>query len=205
MSEPEFWMRGVTVNGISPALQPVAHALLQAVEDLEGAAATLSADELWARPGGAASAGFHLRHLAGSLDRLTTYARGESLTEAQLAALRSEQEPGASADELLAHVRATVDRALDQLRATAEASLDEPRFVGRARLPSSVRGLLYHAGEHTSRHTGQVVTTAKIVRASTAAEARALNLPGPRSFPLPAQFAEQGTGGGGHLEQRDTL
>ena len=164
MSQPEFWMRGITVDGIAPALQPVAHALLQAMEDLEAAASGLSAEELWARPGGAASAGFHLRHLAGSLDRLTTYARGESLTDAQFAALRSEQEAGASADELLAHVRATIDRVLDQLRATPDAALDEPRFVGRGRLPSSVRGLLYHAGEHTSRHTGQVITTAKIVR-----------------------------------------
>jgi uncharacterized damage-inducible protein DinB len=164
MSQPEFWMRGVTVDGISPALQPVAHALLQAMEDLEGAVSGLSVDELWTKPGGAASAGFHLRHLAGSLDRLTTYARGEALAEAQLAALRAEQEPGASAAELLAHARATVDRALDQLRATPDTSLDEPRHVGRARLPSSVRGLLYHAGEHTSRHTGQVITTVKVVR-----------------------------------------
>jgi uncharacterized damage-inducible protein DinB len=164
MSRPEYWMRGITVDGISAALQPVAHALLQAAEDLDAAAAGLSADELWMRPGGAASAGYHLRHLAGSLDRLTTYARGEALTDAQLAALRGEQEPGAPADELLAHVRATIDRALDQLRATPDAAIDEPRGVGRARLPSTVRGLLYHAGEHTSRHTGQVITTAKIVR-----------------------------------------
>ncbi|HST61997.1 MAG TPA: DinB family protein [Longimicrobium sp.] len=163
MGQPEFWMRGITVDGISPALQPVAHALLQALEDLDEAAAGLSVDALWARPGGAASAGFHLRHLAGSLDRLTTYARGEALTDAQLASLRSEQEPGEAADALLAHVRATTERALDQLRGTPDDALDEARFVGRARLPSSVRGLLYHAGEHTSRHTGQVVTTAKIV------------------------------------------
>lgn len=157
-------MRGIQVEGVSAALQPVAHALLQAIDDLEAAASGLSDDELWARPGGAASAGFHVRHLAGSLDRLTTYARGEPLNGAQLAALRSEQEAGASAEELLAHVRATVERALDQLRATSEDVLDEPRGVGRARLPSTVRGLLYHAGEHTSRHTGQVITTAKIVR-----------------------------------------
>jgi len=157
-------MRGVTVEGVSTALQPVAHALLQAVEDLEAAASGLSVEELWARRGGAASAGFHLRHLAGSLDRLTTYARGEQLSAEQLAALRAEQEPGAPASELLAHVRATVERALDQLRATPDSALDEPRGVGRAQLPSSVRGLLYHAGEHTARHTGQVITTVKIVR-----------------------------------------
>lgn len=169
MSEPEFWLRGVRVEGISPALQPVAHALLQAMEDVERAASELSAEELWTRPGGAASAGFHLRHLAGSLDRLTTYARGEALTDAQLAALRAEQEPGASAEAVLAEVRATVERALDQLRRTPDAVLDEPREVGRGRLPSSVRGLLYHAGEHTSRHAGQVITTANVVHGLTAA------------------------------------
>lgn len=165
MAEPEFWMRGIRVDGIAPALQPVAHALLQAVEDAEDAAAPLDAEALWMRPGGAASAGFHLRHMAGSLDRLTTYARGEALADAQFAALRAESEPGAAAAALLAELRAAVDRALDQLRATPDAALDEPREVGRARLPSSVRGLLYHAGEHTSRHAGQLATTAKIVRA----------------------------------------
>ena len=164
MSQPEFWMRGVQVEGIGPGLQPVAHALLQALEDVEGLASGLSTEELWMKPGGAASAGFHLRHLAGSLDRLTTYARGDSLSAEQFAALRAEQEPGASADDLVAHVRATVERALDQLRATPDATLDEPRKVGRAGLPSSVRGLLYHAGEHTARHVGQAVTTVKIVR-----------------------------------------
>ena len=169
MSEPEFWLRGIQVDGIAPALQPVAHALLQAVEDVERAASSLSVDELWMRPGGAASAGFHLRHLAGSLDRLTTYARGEQLSAEQLAALRAEQEPGAAAGDLLAHVRATVERALGQLRATPDAALDEPRGVGRAKLPSSVRGLLYHAGEHTARHAGQVITTIKVVRGLAAA------------------------------------
>lgn len=164
MSQPEFWMRGIRVEGIGTQLQPVAHALLQALEDVEAAVSALPVEALWARPGGAASAGFHLRHLAGSLDRLTTYARGEQLSEAQLAVVRSEGEPGAGADELLAHVRATVHRALDQLRATPDAALDEPREVGRKRLPSSVRGLLYHAGEHTTRHAGQVITTVKVVR-----------------------------------------
>lgn len=164
MSEPEVWMRGIHVDGIGTQLQPVAHALLQALEDVESAVSGVSVDALWARPGGAASAGYHLRHLAGSLDRLTTYARGEALSGEQLAALRGEGEPGASADALLAHVRDTVHRALDQLRATPDASLDEPRGVGRQRLPSSVRGLLYHAGEHTTRHAGQVITTVKVVR-----------------------------------------
>lgn len=168
MSKPEVWLRGERVEGICTALQPVAHALLQAMEDVERAASGLSVEELWTMPGGAASTGYHLRHLAGSLDRLTTYARGEQLSDAQVAALRSEQEPGASADELVAHVRTTIERALHQLRATPDASLDEPREVGRGRLPSSVRGLLYHAGEHTTRHAGQAITTARVVRGMAA-------------------------------------
>ena len=165
MSNPEAWLRG-PLEGVPTQLQPVAHALVQALEDVERAAAPLSPEELRARPGGAASTGFHLRHLAGSTDRLLAYARGEQLSPEQLAFLRAEEDEGAGAGaaELLAEVRAAVERALAQLRATPEATLDEPREVGRGRLPSSVRGLLYHVGEHTARHAGQVVTTARVVR-----------------------------------------
>ncbi len=165
MSNPEAWLRG-PVQGVPTQLQPVAHALVQALEDVERAAAPLSAEELRARPGGAASVGFHLRHLAGSTDRLLAYARGEQLSPAQLAFLAAEEEeaPAAGAAELLAALRAAVERALEQLRATPDAALDEPREVGRGRLPSSVRGLLYHVGEHTARHAGQTVTTARVVR-----------------------------------------
>lgn len=165
MSRPEAWLRG-PLEGVPAQLQPVAHALVQALEDVERAAAPLSPEELRARPGGAASVGFHLRHLAGSTDRLLAYARGEQLSPEQLAFLRAEEDDsaGAGAEALLAGVRAAVERALAQLRGTPEAALDEPREVGRARLPSSVRGLLYHVGEHTARHAGQVVTTARVVR-----------------------------------------
>lgn len=165
MSNPEAWLRG-PLQGVPTQLQPVAHALVQALEDVERAAGPLSPEELRARPGGAASVGFHLRHLAGSTDRLLAYARGEQLSPAQLAFLAAEEEeaPGAGAAELLAGVRAAIERAMEQLRATPEATLDEPREVGRGRLPSSVRGLLYHVGEHTARHAGQTVTTARVVR-----------------------------------------
>lgn len=164
MSNPEAWLRG-PLDGIPTQLQPVAHALVQALEDVERAAGPLSPEELRARPGGAASVGFHLRHLAGSTDRLLAYARGEQLSPAQLAFLAAEEEEaGAGPAELLAGVRAAVERAMEQLRATPEAALDESREVGRGRLPSSVRGLLYHVGEHTARHAGQTVTTARVVR-----------------------------------------
>ena len=161
---PEAWLRG-PLPGITLALMPAAHALVQAREDIAAATAGAEEADLRVRPGGAASAGFHLRHLAGSLDRLLTYARGERLTPAQLAALRREGEPGEEAiGELTAQATAAIDRALDQLRRTPAAALGESRPVGRAALPATVIGLLAHASEHTSRHTGQLITTLKIVR-----------------------------------------
>lgn len=165
--KPEVWMRG-PIEGVPPLLMPAAHALLGVGEDVDAAVRDLSPEVLWSRPAGAASVGFHLRHLAGSLDRLLTYARGEALTEAQLAFLRAEAEPGdppETADALLAALHAGVDRALAQLRATDPATLTEPRGVGRLQLPSNVIGLLFHAAEHSTRHTGQIITTARIARA----------------------------------------
>lgn len=164
---PEVWMRG-PVPEIPPMLQPVAHALLQAVEEIHQFVGPLSAEQLWAHPGKAASVGFHVRHAAGSLDRLFTYARGEALSEEQRAFLAAEAEPGSPPDEassLAAAFEAQVGRALSQLRGTDESSLLEARGVGRLQLPSTVLGLLFHAAEHTSRHVGQIVTTAKVVRA----------------------------------------
>ncbi|MGE0360312.1 MAG: DinB family protein [Vicinamibacterales bacterium] len=163
---PEPWLRG-PIAGVPAVLQPAAHALVMALEDCERAASGLTVEELWASPGGAAPVGFHLRHLVGSTDRLLTYARGASLDAAQRAALAAEAAPGEprpTAAQLVAAWRAAVDAALAQLRATPEASLGDAREVGRAKLPSTVLGLLFHAAEHASRHTGQVVTTAKIVR-----------------------------------------
>ncbi len=136
------------------------------IEDCEAAVSALTPEQLWTSPGGAASVGFHLRHLAGSTDRLLTYARGEALDGAQRTALMAEADRTArpAAAELLAGWRAAVDAALARLAATPEASLTDARTVGRAQLPSTVLGLIFHAAEHASRHTGQVVTTAKIVR-----------------------------------------
>jgi hypothetical protein len=163
---PEPWLRG-PVSGIPALLQPAAHALIMAREDAVAAAAGLTQSQLWMTPGGAASPGFHLLHLAGSTDRLLTYARGEGLTERQREALASEKslpEPRPSAEQLLGEWEATVDRALAQLAATAESELTRPREVGRARLPSTVLGLLFHSAEHAQRHTGQLVATVKIIR-----------------------------------------
>ena len=163
-TQPERWLRG-PVDGVPALLQPAAHALLQTVDDVEAAAGELTKEQLWQTPGGASSIGFHLMHLSGSTDRLLTYARGEKLSEAQKAAFKAESNPPVvDAATLLADLRRAFDAALAQLRATAPASLTDTRLVGRAELPTTVIGLLFHAAEHSQRHAGQVVTTAKVVR-----------------------------------------
>jgi hypothetical protein len=163
-NQPEMWLRG-PVPGVSPRLQPAAHALLQTVEDVEQAVEGLTPDQLWSSPGGAASIGFHVLHLAGATDRLCTYARGEGLSASQKAQLLAEKNPPrADIASLLAGLRQAVDCALEQLRATPDATLEEPRAIGRAALPTTVLGLLFHTAEHAQRHAGQVVTTGKIIR-----------------------------------------
>jgi len=165
-SSPEVWLRGA-VPGFARELMPVAHSLLQIREEIDSVVTPLSHEEIWARPGGAASIGFHLKHLAGSLDRLLTYARGESLSEAQRVALDAEERAGSGVerpDILCRVVDEAIGKALDQLRATRVETLHEQRRVGRAGLPSTVLGLLFHAAEHAQRHAGQIVTTAKIIR-----------------------------------------
>jgi hypothetical protein len=162
---PEVWLRGPVPN-ILPLLQPVAHSLLQCREEMSARVEGLTPDQIWARPSGAASIGFHARHAAGSLDRLFTYARDEALSAAQLATLAAEADPdlGPNAGAtLVAAFDDAVERALEQLRTTPETTLLHARRVGRARLPSTVVGLLFHAAEHAQRHVGQLVTTEKLI------------------------------------------
>jgi uncharacterized damage-inducible protein DinB len=164
MPQPEVWLRG-PVRGIPGVLQPVAHALLQCREELTATLTGLTPEQLWERPNGGASIGFHARHAAGSLDRLFTYARGEGLSPGQQATLAAEMNPdhtATAAATLVAAFDETVERALEQLRTTSETIVLEPRGVGRAQLPSTVLGLLFHAAEHTQRHVGQLVTTLKL-------------------------------------------
>ena len=160
------WLQG-PIEGVPPLLQPVAHALVEAANDIRTLLADMSNEVAWTRPYGAASVGYHVRHSMGSLDRLFTYARGESLNETQLAALAAEKTMDASTatvEQLASDYDAAVRRAVDQLRRTSPDTLLEPREVGRAKLPSNVLGLLVHAGDHTYRHVGQAITTARVVR-----------------------------------------
>lgn len=163
MAEPEVWLRG-PLPDVPPLLQPVAHALLQAREEVEAAMASFPEELLWSRPGGVASVGFHLQHLAGVLDRLFTYARGESLNEDQLKNLDAEGTPRGELQipVLLDAFRLQVDRALAELRTIDEQTLTAARTVGRSQLPSTVLGLLVHAAEHVQRHVGQLLVTARV-------------------------------------------
>lgn len=158
------WLAG-PVPGIAATLQPVAHALLQTVEEVEAFTAGFPDDKLWEGVAGLASVGFHLRHIAGVIDRLFTAARGEAVSEVQRAAARAEGSPSAEGvAELLQALRDQVDQALDQLRATPDAVLGEVREVGARKLPATVLGLLFHAADHAQRHTGQLLVTARVVQ-----------------------------------------
>jgi len=164
MSEPEVWLRG-PIAGVPPHLQPVAHSLLQCREEIERVLAGLTPERIWRVHPNAASIGFHVLHAIGSLDRLFTYARGAALSDPQRLALAQEPNPETdlTADDLCAAFDAAVERALDQLRSTDEATITAERHVGRARLPSTVIGLLFHAAEHTQRHAGQALTTSRMM------------------------------------------
>ena len=163
--QTEFWLSG-QVTGIIPVLQPVAHAILQVRREVGQGLQDFPGSLLWQRPAGVASIGFHLQHLAGVLDRLFTYARGEQLSTEQLNALQKEgkEDTGISIEEMFQHFNKQVEAALDQLGNTKEESVLETRYVGRKQSPSTVLGLLFHAAEHTQRHTGQLLVTARILR-----------------------------------------
>jgi len=161
MTEP--WLNG-PIEGVPAHLMPVFHSFAMVREDLARYTEGLTTEDVWRRTGSLPSLGFHLRHIAHSVDRLVTYLCGEQLSEAQVATLKQEGEPGASLEELLAGVDAQLSAAEARLRTVAKDSMEEPRYIGKKRLPSTVLGLLVHVAEHTQRHLGQAITTAKLAR-----------------------------------------
>jgi uncharacterized damage-inducible protein DinB len=167
--QPEPWLSG-PIPDVNPLLAPILYSFRQASEDLAKHTEGLSTAQIWSRPCEAGSVGFHLRHIAGSTDRLMTYLRGESLSPEQMAALETEQEPGASREELLAQIERVFEHAGKQARAIDPATLAEPRYVGRRRLPTTVIGLLTHIAEHTARHVGQTISAARLARALGASQ-----------------------------------
>ena len=165
MASTEWWQRG-PVDGVPALLQPVAHILLQVRESVDELTTGLTEAQWNARPAGVASAAFHVRHMAGVIDRLFTYARGEALSAEQFAALRAEGAPlyDAEVAEVLAALGSRVDAAIAELRTIDVATLGDFRPVGRAQLPSTVIGCLVHGAEHAMRHVGQLSVTTRIVR-----------------------------------------
>jgi uncharacterized damage-inducible protein DinB len=164
-NKPEVWLRG-PLDGIPALVQPVAHALLQAREEINELMASFPEELLWEKVAGMASPGFHLQHLNGVLDRLLTYARGEQLTSQQLEYLSTEGKPTVNLILLLEAFNKQVDTAIKQLSKTEENTLTQTRGVGRAQVRSTVIGLLIHAAEHTMRHMGQLLVTVKILVSS---------------------------------------
>ena len=163
----EPWLRG-THTDVPAAGRAVLHALELALDDLTQWTAGLTDAEVHAQPLGLTPIAFHLRHIARSTDRILTYAEGEQLAAEQLAALQSEQSEEGTQEPLaalLAEVEVAFTDAAERIRVLATANLDTPRFVGRKQLPTSIGGALIHVADHTQRHVGQVVTTAKVLKA----------------------------------------
>jgi uncharacterized damage-inducible protein DinB len=159
----EPWMSG-THTDVPAVGRAVLHALELAWDDLAKWTAGLTDAEAHERPLGLPSVAFHLRHIAGSVDRILTYAEGGALSAEQLARLGAEQGGDGSLAELMAEVEASFSDAAQRVRVLATADLETPRGVGRKRLPTSIGGALIHVADHTMRHVGQVVTTAQVVR-----------------------------------------
>jgi uncharacterized damage-inducible protein DinB len=159
---PEPWLRG-TLTEVSPVQRAVLHALELAREDLERWCDGLSDDEMNYRPGGIAPVAFHLRHIARSTDRLLTYAEGGQLSPEQIAVMKGELDPGAMRNELLAELAVALMKSARRIRSFSEQQLAENRTVGRKQLPTTLGGLLVHVADHTQRHVGQAITTAKVV------------------------------------------
>ncbi|HMD08417.1 MAG TPA: DinB family protein [Candidatus Acidoferrum sp.] len=159
---PEPWLRG-TLSELPSVHRAVLHALELAGEDLHRWCGQLTDEQLNQRPVQIAPISFHFRHIARSLDRLLTYAEGNSLTEKHLAALKAEMEPGATRGELFAELSAALATGATRIRSISRANLEAPRSVGRNKLPTTLGGLLVHIADHTQRHVGQAITTAKIV------------------------------------------
>ena len=161
----EVWMRG-PIAGLIPLLQPVAHAILQAREEVNLMMIDFPNELIWERPNAVASVAFHLQHLSGVLDRLFTYANNQILNEDQLEllALEADSMQLLTVKGLLIRFNNQVNKALTQLKNIEEKTLLEPRSIGRKQIPTNQLGLLFHAAEHTQRHVGQLLVTIKMLK-----------------------------------------
>jgi uncharacterized damage-inducible protein DinB len=162
--QPEPWLRG-TRTELPAVVRAVIHAFDLSREDVLAACAGLSETDLHSSPSGLTPIAYHLRHIPRSLDRLLTYAEGHPLRTEQLAALKTESDPGVTRDALILEFEEGMETAMVRVQSFAGADLEQPRAVGKKQLPTTVGGLLVHLADHTQRHTGQIVTTAKLMKA----------------------------------------
>jgi uncharacterized damage-inducible protein DinB len=161
-NEVEPWLRG-THSEVDAVARQVIHALELAGEDAERWCAGLTDEEMNARPFGLPPVAFHLRHIARSLDRLLSYAEGTHLDATQKTALQAELDGGATSAGVMAELVAALHGSMERVLAFSPEQYNAPRGVGRATLPTTVAGLLVHCAEHTQRHVGQAITTAKLL------------------------------------------
>jgi uncharacterized damage-inducible protein DinB len=159
----EPWLRG-PLAGVHPLVMPLFFTFEQVREDLRKHTAGLTSEQVWRKKGDLPTLGFHLKHLAGSVDRLITYLFGEQLSQEQLRSMPGESQGEEGIPELLELIDRHFAAAEDRLRQIDPQKMYEARSVGRKALPTTVLGLLVHTAEHTQRHLGQAITTAKLLR-----------------------------------------
>ena len=159
----EPWLRGTHAD-VSAVARAVLHALDLALDDLKKWTEGLTDAEIHCHPFGLTPVAHQLRHIAHSTDRLLSYAEGKQLSEKQLKALRAEERGDETLAQLLAEVETSLQNAAKRIRALAGTDLEAPRSIGLNKLPASAGGTLIHVADHTQRHVGQVVTTAKLLK-----------------------------------------
>nr|WP_091691936.1 DinB family protein [Algoriphagus locisalis] len=162
---PEVWLRGPLPDYPSE-LQPIAHAILQAQEEIHLLMKDFPSQMLWEKPAGMASPAFHLQHIAGVLDRMASYANAKKLSTEQFAYLKAEgvKSEELTTEQLVKVLDNQIQMFLQLLSQTDPATITDYRSVGRAELPSTVGGLLFHAAEHMQRHFGQLLVTVKVLQ-----------------------------------------
>ena len=163
-SQPEVWLRG-PLPEYGSELQPIAHAILQAQEEINLLMKDFPSELLWEKPADMASPAFHIQHMSGVLDRMATYAKSKSLSTEQFTYLKAEGERKdfLNTHQLVKQLDEQISHFLQVLSQTDPATLTDYRSVGRAKLPSTVGGLLFHAAEHMQRHFGQLLVTVKVL------------------------------------------
>lgn len=164
---PEVWLRG-PITGYAAELQPVVHAILQAQEEIHTLLTDFPSSLLWERPAGMASPAFHLQHIAGVIDRMVSYAKAQALSTEQFNYLKAEgkEDDSISIESLIEQFDLQISEFLTFLAKIDGSNLTDYRDVGRAKLPSTVGGLLFHAAEHTQRHFGQLLVTVRVLSKS---------------------------------------